>query len=68
MNAARDNSEAALIENSAESKYSNSQEGARRHQEKLALAQNMVKLAQEGKFIVSAPENPEAGGVLNFYN
>lgn len=57
------------MENSMESKYSNMQEGARRHQEKLKLANKMAKLARDGKFVVSANDGNEgAGGVLNFYS
>lgn len=43
------------------------QEGARRHKEKLSLADNMARLAREGKFVVSAGADQE-GGVLNFYS
>ena len=68
LNAARDTSQAQITENSAESKYSNMQEGARRHKEKLQLADNMARLAREGKFVVSANSNQEGGGVLNFYS
>jgi len=54
------------VENSAESKYSNMQEGARRHKEKLSLAENMVMMAKQGRFVVQ--DANKDGGVLNFYS
>lgn len=64
--AARDKSTALIIENQAESKYSSAQEGARRHDEKIALAKSMARLAGKGKFVVS--DQSQSTGILDFYH
>ena len=49
----------------SESKYAAAQEGVRRHDEKIELADTMSKLGSHGKFVVTSNDGPS--NMLDFY-